>query len=161
MPTEGAESKIGELLNAKQWTLSTAESCTGGGIASRITDVAGASAYFLGAAVCYANQAKQKVLGVREETLLQYGAVSQQTVEEMALGAADLFATEIAVSISGILGPGGGSAEKPVGTTWICVLAMGQTDSRKFTFYGNRAENKHAATEAALAILLENLERMK
>ena len=152
------EEKIGELLLNAKLTLATAESCTGGLIASRITDVAGSSNYFLGGAVVYSNQAKQKVLGVREETLLQFGAVSKQTVEEMAAGVAELYSVDVAISISGIMGPGGGSSEKPVGTTWICVLKDGAMTARKFLLTGSRVENKISAANAALKMMDEILQ---
>ena len=151
------EKEIGQWLTAQRRTLATAESCTGGLIASRVTDIAGSSDYFLGGVVAYSNQAKAEVLGVSESTLIAQGAVSQQTVEEMAQGAAALFAADVAVSISGIMGPGGGSEQKPVGTTWICVLVEGVPISKCYRFTGDRLANKEAAAETALGLLLARL----
>jgi nicotinamide-nucleotide amidase len=115
------EELIGELLNEKGKTVSTAESCTGGTIASLITSVSGSSTYFKGSVVAYANEVKTELLGVDSRDIEKYGVVSQQVVSQMAEGARKQFKTDYAVATSGIAGPTGGTAEKPVGTVWIAV----------------------------------------
>lgn len=112
---------LGRALQLKHKTVGTAESCTGGYIAHNITAVAGSSAYFKGSVVTYANEMKMKLLGVKEQTLRDHGAVSEQTVREMAAGALQLLETDYVIAVSGIMGPDGGSPEKPVGTVWIAV----------------------------------------
>src|SRR5215207_10419508 len=109
------EAQVGELLNARGWTICAAESCTGGLIAHRLTNIAGSSNYVLGGIVSYSNEAKQKLLGVHEATLIAHGAVSEETAAEMVQGVRAVFDADVAVSITGIAGPGGGTAEKPVG----------------------------------------------
>src|SRR5690606_7230882 len=115
MTDQSLEAQLGARLLARKLTICTAESCTGGLILSRMTDISGSSAYVLGGVVAYSNAIKQAVLHVREQTLLTYGAVSEQTAREMAQGAAALFGADLAISVTGIAGPGGGTAEKPVG----------------------------------------------
>lgn len=112
---------LGRALQLKHKTVGTAESCTGGYIAHNITAIAGSSAYFKGSVVTYANEMKMKLLGVKEQTLRDYGAVSEQTVREMAAGALQLLETDYVIAVSGIMGPDGGSPERPVGTVWIAV----------------------------------------
>lgn len=112
---------LGRALQLKHKTVGTAESCTGGYIAHNITAIAGSSAYFKGSVVTYANEMKMKLLGVKEQTLRDHGAVSEQTVREMAAGALQLLETDYVIAVSGIMGPDGGSPEKPVGTVWIAV----------------------------------------
>src|SRR5512138_692574 len=119
MIDELLEARVGHALRVKGWTICTAESCTGGLIAHRLTNIPGSSDYVLGGIVAYANRIKQSLLHVRQGTLIAYGAVSEQTASEMAIGARELFGADIAVSVTGIAGPGGGSAEKPVGLTYI------------------------------------------
>ena len=116
---ETLEEVTASLLLGKDLTLSVAESCTGGLCSSRFTDIAGSSGYFLGGAVVYSNDSKEKLLGVSAKTLKRFGAVSEEVVSEMARGAKDLFGSDIGLSVSGIAGPGGGTAEKPVGTVWF------------------------------------------
>ena len=128
------ESVVVELLKKKNLKISLAESCTGGLASSRITDVPGASEVFLGGAVTYSNNAKSELLGVSEETLKKHGAVSAETAEEMAVGSRELFNSDIAVSVTGIAGPDGGSLEKPVGLSYIAF-----TDGRKNNVYKNIA----------------------
>ena len=115
------EQVLGQLLIKKGLTLSTAESCTGGYVAHLLTSVPGSSAYYMGSILSYSNEIKMNQLRVKEDTLKQYGAVSEQTVKEMVAGAVQLLKTDIAVATSGIAGPGGGTPEKPVGTIWIAV----------------------------------------
>ncbi|RCH53589.1 competence/damage-inducible protein A [Mucilaginibacter hurinus] len=134
------EKAILNTMAVRGRTLSTAESCTGGFIASLITQHAGSSAVFLGGAVSYSNQLKQSILDVSAETLKQYGAVSEQTVTEMAAGALSKFNADYAIAVTGIAGPGGGTAEKPVGTVWIAVASAAKTTIKKFTFGGQRSQ---------------------
>ena len=151
------ENQIGELLRQRGWKLAVAESCTGGLIGHRITNVAGSSDYFLGGVIAYAYEAKVKLLGVAWETLNTSGAVSRETVLEMAAGARQNLAADIAISASGIAGPGGGTPDKPVGTVWIGLAAPDGKRARLFHFRGDREQNKAAAAEAALRMLLDYL----
>lgn len=152
------ESRIGDVMNQKRLTLAAAESCTGGLVSSRITDVPGSSAYFLGGVVAYSYEAKASLLGVSWDTLNKYGAVSRETVIEMARGARKLFNADIAVSISGIAGPGGGTDAKPVGTVWVGLSASGGEEARHFVWEGDRILNKQLSSEAALQFILDHLE---
>jgi nicotinamide-nucleotide amidase len=151
-----AEAIIRELT-ARGLTLGLAESCTGGLLSKWFTDPAGASAAFSGGIVAYANSVKEDILGVRPETIEANGAVSEQTAREMALGARRVLATDIALSITGIAGPGGGSAEKPVGTVWIGVAIGHRAGSRHFQLTGDRREIRECAAEVALALLWQYL----
>lgn len=148
---EPLEGVTAALLLEKDLTLSVAESCTGGLCSSRFTDIAGSSAYFLGGAVVYSNDSKEKLLGVGAETLERFGAVSGEVVSEMASGARDLFGSDIGLSISGIAGPGGGTAEKPVGTVWFGFshLSSGTSYERR-NFTGTRDEIKGFAAATAI-----------
>lgn len=151
------ENMIGDLLRARKMKLATAESCTGGLIASRITDVAGSSEYFLGGVAAYAYEAKVALLGVSWDTLKAHGAVSRETVLEMARGARKTLNADVAVSVSGIAGPGGGMPDKPVGTTWIGLSASDGEWARLFHFDGDRIQNKSLAADAALQFLTDYL----
>ena len=152
------ENQVGQILHERGRKLVLAESCTGGLLGSRITDVAGSSEYFLGGVVAYAYEAKADLLGVSWETLNTKGAVSRETVLEMARGVRNRMKADIAVSVSGIAGPGGGTPEKPVGTTWIGLAAEDGEWAKLFQFSGNREQNKAAAVEAALSLLLDYLQ---
>ena len=152
------EVQIGHLLRKRELKLALAESCTGGLIGDRITNVPGSSEYFLGGLVAYANEAKVALLGVSWDTLNTKGAVSQETVLEMARGARRILNTDIAVSVTGIAGPGGGTPEKPVGTTWIGLVAKQGEWTRLFQFSGNREQNKISSANAALQMLLDYLQ---
>ncbi len=147
------ESAIGKLLRQKGLTLATAESCTGGYLAHLITSVAGSSDYFKGSVIAYANEVKMKVLGVRESTLAEHGAVSEQTVREMVQGALRVLGTDLAMATSGIAGPGGGTPEKPVGTVWIAVGNNDQVKARIFHFRRDRERNIQYAATYALEML--------
>jgi len=138
--------------------VSTAESCTGGLVSHRITNVSGSSAYFPGGVVAYSYEAKAGLLGVSWDTLNTHGAVSEETVLEMANGARKVFDADIAVSISGIAGPGGGTPEKPVGTTWLGLSTSKGDWARHFLWDGNREEIKHHSSEAALQFIIDYLE---
>jgi PncC family amidohydrolase len=144
------EYQIGEKLNERNWKLATAESCTGGLIGHRITNVPGSSEYYLGGVIAYAYEAKEQALGVRHDTLLEFGAVSQETVLEMACGARNLFQADVAIAVSGIAGPGGGLPHKPVGTVWIGVCSPDNVWSKVFLFPGDREQVKAASAETAL-----------
>jgi PncC family amidohydrolase len=152
------EFRIGRLLEKRRLKLALAESCTGGLLADRLTDVPGSSEYFVGGIVAYAYEAKVALLGVSWETLKAHGAVSRETVLEMARGARKVLEADVAISISGIAGPGGGLPNKPVGTTWI---GLSMTDNERaclHKFDGDRRRNKELAADAALGILLDYLE---
>ncbi len=157
---EPIEARIGHALRAKGWTICTAESCTGGLIAHRLTNIPGSSEYVLGGVVAYANRIKQALLHVRQGTLIAYGAVSEQTASEMAVGARELFGADIAVSVTGIAGPGGGSAEKPVGLTYIGVATPdGGVVVQRHVWEGDRETIKNASAEAALRLVLETTQK--
>lgn len=147
------EEVVGKLLAAQNKTLSTAESCTGGYIAHLVTSIAGSSAYFQGSVVSYANQAKITMLGVEEKLIVNHGAVSQQVVEAMALGAQVRFDTDFAIATSGVAGPDGGTEEKPVGTTWIALATPDGIVSERFQFGEHRGRNIRRAALSALNML--------
>ena len=148
---------VGQLLREKGLNLATAESCTGGMLADRITNVPGSSEYFRGGVVAYAYEAKVALLKVSWDTLRAYGAVSQETVIEMARGARMALGADIAVSVSGISGPGGGMPDKPVGTTWIGLSTSEGDWARKFVWDGDRSQNKALSAEAALQLIADYL----
>ncbi|RPI89404.1 MAG: CinA family protein [Chloroflexi bacterium] len=152
------EIQAGNLLHERGLKLVLAESCTGGLLGSRITDVPGSSEYFLGSVVAYAYEAKADLLGVSWDTLNTKGAVSSETVLEMARGIRDLMKADIAISVSGIAGPGGGTPDKPVGTTWIGLVTRKGEWAQIFHFSGDREQNKNFAVEAALKMLLDCLQ---
>jgi nicotinamide-nucleotide amidase len=147
------EQALGELLMKKDLTLSTAESCTGGYLAHLITAVPGASRYYMGSVLAYSNAIKMAQLGVKEDTLKEHGAVSEQTVAEMAKGAVKLLKTDIAVSTSGIAGPTGGTPEKPVGTVWMAVSNGDKTKTAKLTLGIDRLRNIKYSTIRALNLV--------
>lgn len=144
------EQALVELLLGRGYTMTTAESCTGGMVAARIVNVPGASRVFRAGFVTYANEAKAGLLGVKEDTLRTFGAVSSQTAEEMARGAARAAGADTAVSVTGIAGPDGGTAEKPVGLVYIGVYVRGQVWTAECRFSGNRAKIRESAAAAAL-----------
>jgi PncC family amidohydrolase len=155
---DSLEVYTGQILREKGLNLATAESCTGGLIADRITSVPGSSEYFRGGIVAYAYEAKVALLHVSWDTLRTYGAVSKETVIEMARGARVAFGADIAVSVSGIAGPGGGLPDKPVGTTWIGLSTTEGDWARKFVWDGDRLRNKALSVNAALELLKDYLE---
>ena len=155
---ESLESRIVKLLTDERKTLSTAESCTGGLIASMITQVSGASAAFRGAIVAYDNNVKMRELGVKQETLDRFGAVSEETAREMAEGACEGLATDFAISVTGIAGPDGGTTEKPVGTIWLALAERGSnTVTKKLQGDFGRKLNRERAAAAALELLRKRL----
>ena len=149
------EQLLGNLLIASGKTVSTAESCTGGNIAHVFTSLSGSSSFFKGSVVAYANEVKENVLQVNSADIETFGAVSQQVVEQMAVGVRKLLKTDVAIATSGIAGPTGGSDEKPVGTTWIAVCSDDMVVSREFSFGKLREQNILRATQAALLMLKE------
>ncbi|KLV06761.1 damage-inducible protein CinA [Photobacterium aquae] len=142
---------LGEQLARLQWVAATAESCTGGGVATAITDIAGSSAWFDRAFVTYSNEAKQEMLGVAAQTLDSHGAVSEAVVREMAAGALAHSRADISVAISGIAGPGGGSESKPVGTVWFAWADRhGWISAERYLFEGDRSAVRAQAVTVAL-----------
>lgn len=156
------EAIVGERLRRQGATVATAESCTGGAIASLLTSEAGSSDYFRGGIVAYANAAKQNLLGVPAGDLETHGAVSRQVVEQMARGALERLGSDFAVATSGIAGPGGGTDEKPVGTVWIAVAAKdGRVASRLYRFGAIREQNIQRTVNMSLLLLLEAFQESK
>ena len=153
-----SEIVVGQLLRDKGLTLATAESCTGGLIADRITNVPGSSDYFRGGIVAYAYEAKVALLDVSWDTLRMHGAVSKETVIEMARGVRIALGADLALSVSGIAGPGGGLPDKPVGTTWIGLSTTDGDWARRFIWDGDRLENKALSADAAFQFLIDYLE---
>lgn len=146
------------MLRRQGLRLSVAESCTGGLIGHRITNVPGSSTYYMGSITAYAYEAKVRLLGVRWETLEKYGAVSKETVLEMAYGVRHALAADIGLSISGIAGPGGGTVDKPVGLTWIGLSARGVDEAWSHIWQGNRLQVKEQSAQQALRLLADYLE---
>lgn len=152
------EAQVGEQLAARRLTIALAESSTGGLIAKRLTDISGSSAYVIGGVVAYADEAKQKLLGVTRQTLIDYGAVSEPVAQQMAAGARDLFGTDFALSVTGIAGPTGATATKPVGLHYIGLSAPDGVWVRRYVWDGDRAFNRTATADAALRLLLAYLD---
>ena len=154
---ESLEMVIGKYLKLNNKTVSTAESCTGGEIAHMLTSVPGSSAYYKGSVVAYANSVKTQLLGVQEFIIDRYGAVSEQAIKEMAIGARSLFKTDYAVATSGIAGPDGGTNLKPVGTIWIAVASEKGIVSEKRVFGNDRITNITRFSLAALNLLRKQI----
>ena len=152
------EARLNALLANGRLTVAAAESCTGGNVARRITDIPGSSAYFLGGIVSYANEAKAKLLGVPTDILQNPGAVSEPTARAMAEGARAAFGADVAVSTTGIAGPAGGTDRKPVGTVFIAAAGPAGTVVHEHHFPGGRADVVAAATETALTLLADTVE---
>ena len=151
------EEAVVELLKQKNFTVTTAESCTAGKLAGRIMNVAGASEVYNEGYITYANAAKEKLLGVKHETLETFGAVSEETAREMAMGAAKEAGADAALSVTGIAGPGGGTPEKPVGLVYIGCYVQGEVYVKKCQFTGNRERNRDSSVVQALTFLREKL----
>ena len=151
------EEVVGVMLRAGNKTVALAESCTGGLISKRITDVSGSSAYFEGAFVSYSNRWKGKLLGVSEGTLVAHGAVSEETAREMAENVREKAGTDIGLSVTGIAGPTGGTKEKPVGLVYMALSDGERTVARRFNFRGDRERVRYRASQAALNMLRECL----
>ena len=159
MTEKNLETTIGELLRTRGWRLAVAESCTGGLIGHRITDIPGSSTYYLGSVIAYAYEAKVRLLGVKWDTLNAYGAVSEAVIAEMASGVRRALAADIGLAVSGIAGPTGGTSDKPVGLTWIGLSTPYFSQALRFVFHGNRLENKASAADAALQLLVDFLQQ--
>ncbi|HEY93156.1 MAG TPA: CinA family protein [Dehalococcoidia bacterium] len=155
------EQEIGNLLRQKGLTLGVVESATGGLLSHLITNIRGSSDYYKGSVTAYSNEVKIKVIGVNEDTINQYGAVSYQVVEEMARGGRKALAADICLADTGIAGPTGATTEKPIGLFYIGLAYQAGTYSRKHNFQGNREQNKRYATNAALGWLKEYLTGLK
>ena len=158
--------KLGELLLEKGLSVTTAESCTGGGIAAAITETAGSSSYFNCAWVTYSNEMKSRLVGVETNTLDQHGAVSRDVVVQMAYGALKNAKADMAIAVSGIAGPGGGTPDKPVGTVWAAIVYAVDTEestvwTQQYLFCGNRKSIRDQTTEATLRKASEILEEKK
>jgi nicotinamide-nucleotide amidase len=144
------EETVGDMLVKCGYTISTAESCTGGLLGHRFTNVPGSSRYYLGGVVSYSDDMKMKTLGVQENTLQEFGAVSKQTATEMAQGVRDLFGSDLAIAVTGIAGPGGGTAEKPVGLVYITLVHNDTVWAKEFKFFTDRKLNKQLSSQVAL-----------
>jgi len=155
------EQEIGSLLREKGLTLGVVESATGGLISHRITNVPGSSDYYKGSITAYSNEVKIKVVGVREEAISRYGAVSREVAEEMAEGGRKVLAVDVCLADTGIAGPGGDTPGKPVGLFYLGLAHQGGAYSRKHEFHGDRVQNKQSAAEAALSWLREYLASLK
>lgn len=151
------EYTIGDLLRARGWRLAVAESCTGGLVGHRITNVAGSSTYYMGSVTAYAYEAKVRLLGVQWATLEVHGAVSEPVALEMARGVRRALAADVGLSVSGIAGPGGGTPEKPVGLTWIGLSTPHHEQAWQFIWAGDRLANKEHSAEQCLRLLAEFL----
>ncbi len=149
--------QMGAILTENSLTISTAESCTGGLLAHVLTGVSGSSNYFMGGIVAYSNQIKEHFLGVQQDTLVQHGAVSSQTAQEMAAGIRKKFGTDIGLSTTGIAGPTGGTPAKPVGLVWIGISFQGKTTTIRCQFDGDREQVKNSSVQNILQVLLNDL----
>ena len=158
MSSTGIEYEVAELLERKKLRVTTAESCTGGLIAGTLVNVPGISGWFGEGYVTYSNEAKERLLGVLHETLMNYGAVSEQTAKEMAEGAAKATGADAAVSVTGIAGPDGGTIEKPVGLVYMGCFCKGRICVEKHIFDGDRARVRAQSVQAALELLKTMLE---
>ncbi|HKL96196.1 MAG TPA: competence/damage-inducible protein A [Paludibacteraceae bacterium] len=147
---ENFASVVGKLLRNKSATLATAESCTGGELGHQITEISGASDYYLGGVITYSNQLKEQLLGVSADTLANYGAVSSKTAQEMASGCRKLFKSDFAIATTGIAGPTGGTEEKPLGTVWIAIASKNGVVSQKYVFRTTRAQHQERTVNQAL-----------
>jgi len=160
MTKETPEIIVGELLRRRGWRLAVAESCTGGLIGHRLTNIAGSSTYYMGSVTAYAYEAKVRILGVSWDTLEQHGAVSEEVVTEMACGVRRAMAADVGLSVSGIAGPGGGTPEKPVGLTWVGLSVPDHDLAKQFIWDSDRIGNKELSAEAALQFLLDFLKSL-
>ncbi len=152
------EARVGELLRARGLRLAVSESCTGGLIGHWLTNVPGSSTYYMGSVTAYSYEAKVRLLGVRWSTLEKYGAVSMETAIEMAHGVRLALAADIGISVSGIAGPGGGTPEKPVGTTWIGLSTPDVDEAWLYNWQGGRLQVKEQSARQALQLLVNYLE---
>ena len=153
-PLSPVLSPLQQILHKRKLTIAVAESCTGGLVAAALTNLPGSSEYFLGGVVTYANHAKEAVLGVDKETLRKHGAVSRQVATQMAVGARNLFGSDVAVSVTGVAGPAA-EGNKPVGLTYIGASYGDRTVVRRHRWNGGRASNRVASVEAAIQLVTE------
>jgi PncC family amidohydrolase len=159
LDTDAPEVVVGQLLKRRGLTLAVAESCTGGLVSHRITNVPGSSAYYLGSVTSYSNGVKERVLRVRHDTLERHGAVSEQAAREMAQGVRDVLYADVGLAVTGIAGPGGGTPEKPVGLVYVALAAPEGVWAERYVWENNRGdspdrwENKALSAEAALDLL--------
>lgn len=158
-PDELIEAAVGRILVDRKQTIAIAESCTGGLITHRLTNVPGSSNYLVAGVIAYAYEAKVIALGVTWETLNRYGAVSEQTAVAMAKGVRERFATTLGLSITGIAGPGGGMPGKPVGLTYIAIVTDSDELIERHVWQGDRVSNKEQSAQAALEMLGRHLNR--
>jgi PncC family amidohydrolase len=149
---------VGQLLRQRGLSLAAAESCTGGLVSHRITDVPGSSVYYRGSIISYSDEVKERVLRVQRDTLERHGAVSEQAAREMAQGARDILHADIGLAVTGIAGPGGGTPEKPVGLVYVALAASDGVWVERHIWDGDRWENKARSAEAALDLLRRYLE---
>ena len=149
------EERLGEVLTQRRRTIATVESCTGGGLAYRLTDVPGASAYYLGSVIAYDNRIKTEWVGVPESLFDRHGAVSAETATAMAEGGRTRFDTDLCLAITGIAGPDGGTPDKPVGTVFISAASRAETRTKRFEFAGDRGRVRQSAIDAALDMALD------
>jgi nicotinamide-nucleotide amidase len=156
-PLTGLVESLAALCLEHGVSVATAESCTGGLIAKLITDRAGSSAYFRGGVVSYSNEVKTRLLDVPEEQLAAHGAVSAQVAKSMAIGARARLDSDVAVAVTGVSGPGGGSAAKPVGLTYVALADSSGVDVRRFVWSGDRPANRESTARAALELLIERV----
>jgi PncC family amidohydrolase len=152
--------EVGYMLRARGRTIAVAESCTGGRVGDMITSVPGSSDYFLGGVISYSDKAKVALLGVSAESIGSEGAVSETVARQMAEGARKAFGADVGVSTTGIAGPGGGSAAKPVGLVFIAVSSGGRTECRRHVFAGTRDDVKSRSSESALALVRDMLAKV-
>lgn len=158
---EPLEFTVMKAVISKGLTVATAESCTGGMVSARLINYPGASKAFINGMVTYTNESKHRLLGVKNETLEKYGAVSPQTAEEMCLGVSRVSGTDIGLSTTGVAGPGGGSVEKPVGLVYIGVAVKGRVRVKRLMLKGSRQEIRSASTKAVIELLGEELENLE
>jgi PncC family amidohydrolase len=157
---ESLEGRVGWLLREQGLTLAVAESCTGGLVSHRITDVPGSSDYYLGSVTAYANEVKETLLGVQRRTLSRHGAVSAETALEMAQGVRRLLQADLGLAVTGVAGPGGGTPGKPVGLVYVALATPGGGGVEQHRWEGERQANKAASAEAALDLARRYLEGM-
>ncbi len=155
---ESLAQTVGRLLRDRHLTIATAESCTGGLLGDAITNVPGSSDYFLGGVVAYAYEAKTELLGISQAFLLTHGAVSEETARAMAAGIRERLQADLGLGVTGILGPGGGMPEKPVGLVYIALSTRDKQIVKRFVWSGDRLENKRSSANAALELLREYLQ---
>ncbi len=155
------EERVAALMALHRLTLGCAESCTGGLIGHRLTNVAGSSSFFIASIVAYAYEAKEALLGVPHEVLAREGAVSEPVVLAMARGIRKVMRTDIGVAVTGIAGPGGATPTKPVGLTYVALVAPGEERVQRHVWAGDRAANKQQSADAVLRLLLDYLEELE